>query len=219
MKYKCFIFDLDGTLLDSLQGILDAVNLSFNELGYKVHRTYDEGKYFIGSGALEFARRAMKGQNIPPEKERDIMDRFLVNYERIQSERTKPFDGLIKMLESLKCKGAILCIASNKPQMLLEPIVKKTFPTINFKMALGQRINKPEKPDPFILFEIMNGCKLKPEECLYIGDSEYDYKTAYNAGIDSVICRYGYGFYDQPWAKKPTYLVDSVAELEELLNK
>jgi len=219
MKYKCLIFDLDGTLLDSLQGILDAVNLSFKELGYNVHRTYDEGKYFIGSGALEFARRAMKGQNIPPEKEKDIMDRFLVNYERIQHDCTRPFKGINEMLKGLQDKGAILCIASNKPQMLLEPVVAHLFPDIKFKMALGQRPNKPEKPDPFIIFEIMNGCKVEANDCLYIGDSEYDYQTAHNAGIDNVICRYGYGFYDKEWAKKPTYLVDSVQELSELLNK
>ena len=74
MKYKCLIFDLDGTLLDSLQGILDTVNLSFKEMGFNIHRTYDEGKHFIGAGAIEFARRAMKGQNIPLDKEREVMD-------------------------------------------------------------------------------------------------------------------------------------------------
>ena len=219
MKYKCLIFDLDGTLLDSLQGILDAANLSFKELGYNVHRTFEEGKHFIGAGAIEFARRAMKGTNIPLEKEKEVMDRFLVNYQRIQSEETKPFDGIESMLEDLQKHGYYLAIASNKPQVLLEPIVKQLFPNIHFKAALGQRINKPEKPDPFIIFEIMNVCKVGADECIYVGDSEYDYKTAHNAGIDSVICRFGFGFYDQPWIKKPTYLVDSVQELKELLEQ
>ena len=219
MKYKCIIFDLDGTLLNSLQGILDAANLSFKELGYNVHRTFEEGKHFIGAGAIEFARRAMKGTNIPLEKEKEVMDRFLVNYQRIQSEETKPFDGIESMLEDLQKHGYYLAIASNKPQVLLEPIVKQLFPNIHFKAALGQRINKPEKPDPFIIFEIMNVCKVGADECIYVGDSEYDYKTAHNAGIDSVICRFGFGFYDQPWIKKPTYLVDSVQELKELLEQ
>ena len=106
---------------------------------------------------------------------------------------------------------------SNKPQQLLEPIVKQLFPNIKFDIALGQRINKPEKPDPFIIFEIMNACKVEANDCLYIGDSEYDYKTAHNAGIDSVICKYGFGFYDQPWVKKPTYLVDTVDDLRKML--
>ena len=219
MKYKCIIFDLDGTLLDSLQGILDAANLSFKELGYDIHRTFEEGKHFIGAGAIEFARRAMKGTSIPPEKEREMMEHFLVNYQKIQSEQTKAFEGMNELLLELEAKGFYLAIASNKPQILLEPIVKQVFPNVHFKAALGQRINKPEKPDPFIIFEIMKTCKVEADDCVYVGDSEYDYKTAHNAGIDSIICRYGFGFYDQPWVQKPTYLVDTVKELGELLMK
>ena len=219
MKYKCLIFDLDGTLLDSLQGILDAANQSFLELGYNVHRTFEEGKHFIGAGAIEFARRAMKGTPIPPEKEREMMEHFLANYQRIQSEQTRPFKGMNELLKGLEAKGYYLTIASNKPQILLDPIVKQVFPDIHFKIALGQRINKPEKPDPFIIFEIMKECKVEANECVYIGDSEYDYKTVNNAGIDCIICKYGFGFYNQPWIKKPTYLVDTIEELGELLMK
>jgi len=219
MKYKCLIFDLDGTLLDSLQGILDAANLSFKELGYDIHRSYEEGKYFIGAGAIEFARRAMKGSDIPLEKEQEVMERFLINYQRIQSEATKPFKGIFELLEDLQKEGYYLAIASNKPQILLDPIVSQLFPTIKFKAALGQRINTPEKPNPHIIFEIENICKVSQDECLYIGDSEYDYKTAHNAGIDCIICKYGFGFYDEPWVKKATYLVDTVDELRKLLIK
>ena len=219
MKYKCLIFDLDGTLLDSLQGILDAANLSFKELGFNVLRTFEEGKHFIGAGAIEFARRAMKGTNIPLEKEQEVMERFLVNYQRIQSEATKPFKGIVELLEDLEKEGYYLAIASNKPQILLDPIVSQLFPTIKFKAALGQRINTPEKPNPHIIFEIENICKVSQDECLYIGDSEYDYKTAHNAGIDCLICKYGFGFYDEPWVKKATYLVDAVDELRKLLIK
>ena len=218
MKYKCLIFDLDGTLLDSLQGILDAVNLSFKEMGFNIHRSYEEGKHFIGAGAIEFARRAMKGQNIPPEKEKEVMERFLINYQRIQSESTKPFPGINEMLITFQSKGYYLAIASNKPQILLDPIVKQRFPDINFVATLGQRINTPEKPNPHIIFEIMKISKVEADECLYIGDSEYDYKTAHNAGIDCAIGKYGFGFYDEPWIKKCTYVVDTVEDLKNLLE-
>ena len=219
MKYKCLIFDLDGTLLDSLQGILDAANLSFKEMGFDIQRTYEEGKHFIGAGAIEFARRAMKGTNIPPEKEREVMERFLINYQRIQSEQTKPYPGIREMLKTFQDKGYYLTIASNKPQILLDPIVKQLFPNIHFKLALGQRINTPEKPNPHIIFEIMNKCKVEAKDSVYVGESEYDYKTAHNAGIDCIICRYGFGFYDQPWLKKSTYVIDTVEELKDLLLK
>ena len=219
MKYKCLIFDLDGTLLDSLQGILDAANLTFKELGYNIHRTFEEGKYFIGAGAIEFARRAMKGSDIPLEKEAEVMERFLVNYQKIQSVATKPFEGISELLNDLEKDEHFLAIASNKPQVLLDPIVKQLFPNVIFKVALGQRINKPEKPDPHIIFEIMDACKVDANDCVYIGDSEYDYKTAHNAGIDSIICKYGFGFYDKPWVKKASYTVDSVEELRKFLIK
>lgn len=219
MKYKCVIFDLDGTLLDSLQGILDAANLSFKEMGYNVQRSYEEGKYYIGAGAIEFARRAMKGFDMSPEKEQEMLDRFLVNYKRIQSEATKPFNGIVELLEDLQKAGYYLAIASNKPQILLDPIVKQLFPTIKFKAALGQRINTPEKPNPHIIFEIENICKVSLDECVYVGDSEYDYKTAHNAGIDLILCKYGFGFYDQPWVKKATYSVDTVEDIRKILIK
>lgn len=216
MKYKCLIFDLDGTLLDSLQGILDAANQSFEELGYNIHRTFEEGKYFIGAGAIEFARRAMKGSDIPLEKESEVMERFLVNYQRIQSEATKPFKGISELLVDLEKAGYDLAIASNKPQILLDPIVKQLFPNIHFKAALGQRINTPEKPNPHIIFEIEKICNAEGKDCIYIGDSEYDYKTAHNAGIDLALCKYGFGFYDKSWVEKATYAVDSVDELRKI---
>lgn len=217
MKYKCAIFDLDGTLIDSLQGILDAVNMSFKELGFNIERKYDEAKYFIGAGAIEFAKRAMKGQGIPIEKEKEIMETFLKNYAKTQSIVTKPFKGIPEMIKTLQHNGYLVCIVSNKPQMLLEPVVAQLFSDIKFDIAIGQRIGKPEKPDPFSIYEIFKELNVEPNDCVYIGDSEYDYLTAHNAGIDSIIVTYGFGFYDQPWFKKPTYTVNSVKELEEML--
>ncbi|MBQ0009424.1 MAG: HAD family hydrolase [Firmicutes bacterium] len=217
MRYKCVIFDLDGTVLESLQGILDAVNMSFKQLGFNVERTYEEAKYFIGAGAIEFARRAMKGQNIPIDREKDVMDTFLANYAKTQAEVTKPFKGIPELFNELRKNGIKVCIASNKPQMLLEPVLKQLFPNFKFDIAYGQRPNKPEKPDPFIIFEIFKELNVDPQDCVYIGDSQYDMETARNAGIDSIIVTYGYGFYDQPWIKKATYTVDSVSELKKKL--
>ena len=218
MKYKCAIFDLDGTLIDSLQGILDAVNMSFEQLGYNVKRSYEEAKYFIGAGAEQFAIRAMSGQNIPVEAKEKVMRTFLVNYLKTQ-EATPAFEGINKLLLDLKANGLKVCIATNKPQVALEAIVKKLFPDVEFDAILGQRPNKPVKPDPFIIFEIMNKLKLKDNECVYIGDSEYDYKTAHNANIDFICVTYGYGFYDEPWMNKVKQVSKTVKELKEkLLN-
>lgn len=218
MKFKCVIFDLDGTLIDSLQGILDACNDTFDQLGLNIHKGIEEAKYFIGAGATVFAKRAMEGKLIPPGKEQEIMDLFLKNYERTQVISAKPFPGIIDFLTKLKAKGYKLCIASNKPQKLLKPIVKQLFGDDLFDIAYGQFPNAPEKPDPYIVNKIIDTLNVNKADCVYVGDSEYDVETAINSGLESIIVKYGYGFYDKPWIKKATYTVDSVNELNELLN-
>lgn len=208
---------MDGTLIDSLQGILDAINLTFKQLGFKIERSYEEAKFFIGAGAIEFARRAMKGQNIPNDKEQEIMESFLINYARLQTIETKPFPGIIELLKELQSADIKVCIASNKPQVLLDPVVKELFPNFKFDLVFGSRPNRPEKPDPYVIYEIMKELNVEPNDCVYVGDSEYDYLTSYNAAIDLIITKYGYGFYDRPWIYKVKQTVESVSELKEKL--
>lgn len=218
MKYKCAIFDLDGTLIDSLQGILDACNITFEQLGINIKKGYEESKDFIGAGATEFAKRALKGVKVSPELERKVMEVFLANYRKTQVTSAKPYPEITQMLLNLKKNGTCICIASNKPHMLLEEVVGHLFPDVKFDVALGQKPNTPEKPDPYIIYQILDKLHINPEDCIYVGDSEYDVHTAHNAGLKSVIVKYGYGFYDKPWIKKATYTVDSVNELGKLLN-
>ena len=219
MKYKAVIFDLDGTLLDTLKGITDAVNLTFEQLGYNVRHDYVTAKNFIGAGAMMFVKRAMAGMEITPEEGAKIGETFLVNYDKLQGPNTKPFPGISDLLKDLKKAGMIVCLASNKPQMLLEHVIDEKFPDIKFDLRLGQRNGIPEKPNPHCLYEVMDKFNLKNEECLYVGDSVYDYETARNGNIDCCIVKYGYGFYDQDFVKKSTFAVDSVDDLRKLLLK
>ena len=219
MKYKAVIFDLDGTLLDTLKGITDAVNLTFEQLGYNVRHDYVTAKNFIGAGAMMFVKRAMAGMEITPEQGAQIGERFLINYDKLQGPETEPFPGIPELLKDLKKAGMYVCLASNKPQMLLEHVIDEKFPDIEFDARLGQRKGIPEKPNPHCLYEVMDKFNLKKEECLYVGDSVYDYETARNGNIDVCIVKYGYGFYDQEFAKKSTFAVDSVEDLRKLLLK
>ena len=216
-KYKAVIFDLDGTLLDTLKGITDAVNLTFKELGYNVQHDYVTARHFIGAGAMNFVKRAAAGLTITPEEGKKIGDTFLMYYDKLQGPRTTPFEGISELLKDLKKAGYIVCLASNKPQMLLEHVIDDKFPDIEFDMRLGQRNAIPEKPDPHCLYEIMEKFNITNKDCLYVGDSEYDYKTAHNGNVDCCIVKYGYGFYDQDFVKKSTYNVDSVKALRDLL--
>ena len=131
MKYKAVIFDLDGTLLDTLKGITDAVNLTFEQLGYNVKHDYVTAKNFIGAGAMMFVKRAMAGMEITNEEGAKIGETFLVNYDKLQGPNTKPFPGVTELLKDLKKAGMIICLASNKPQMLLEHVIDDKFPDID----------------------------------------------------------------------------------------
>ena len=216
-KYKVIIFDLDGTLLDTLKGITDAVNLTFEQLGYNVKHDYVTAKNFIGAGAMMFVKRAMKGLDITDEQGDEIGKTFLINYDKLQGPNTVPFPGVPELLKDLKKAGYLIALASNKPQMLLDHVIDEKFPNINFDVRLGQRDGVPEKPNPHCIYEIMEKFGLKKKDCLYVGDSQYDYETARNANIDCCIVKYGYGFYDQEFAKKSTFAVDSVSDLRKLL--
>ena len=219
MKYKAIIFDLDGTLLDTLKGITDAVNLTFKQLGYDVKHDYETAKNFIGAGAMMFVKRAMKGMNISEEQGAEIGERFLINYDKLQGPETVPFPGIRELLKDLKKAGYYVCLASNKPQMLLDHVIDEKFPDIEFDMRLGQRKGVPEKPNPHCLYEVMDRFNLTNKDCLYVGDSQYDFETAKNGNIDCCIVKYGYGFYDQDFVKKSTFAVDSVRELRKLILK
>ena len=217
MKYKAVIFDLDGTLLDTLKGITDAVNLTFKQLGYSLQHDYVTAKNFIGAGAMNFVKRAMVGLDITPEEGKKIGETFLINYDRLQGPNTVPFEGISELLKDLKKAGYIVCLASNKPQMLLEHVIDEKFPDIKFDLRLGQRAGIPEKPNPYCLYEVMDKFSLAKKDCLYVGDSVYDYETAKNGNIDCCIVKYGYGFYDQDFVKEARFAVNNVAELRKLL--
>lgn len=218
-KYKALIFDLDGTLIETLKGITDAVNLTFEQCGINIKRDYNEAKAFIGAGADEFLRRACKGMEIDEKLGRKLGEAFIKNYDAIQNEASTPFPGMNKLLINLKKNGYILTIASNKPHVLLQHIIKDKFPEVKFDAVLGQRDGIPHKPDPYVINEIRNMFALDKKDCLYIGDSEYDYLTAKNAEIDCLIVKYGYGFYDQDFVKKSRFAVDSVEDIAKILIK
>ena len=211
--YKCVMFDLDGTLVDSLQGILNALNKTFKDFGMDIVKTPEDGKHYIGAGSREFVRRALVDLNIDPETQEDFTKKFLAHYDETQKTDAALYDGIKELVVSLKKKGYKVAIATNKPHHLLLPLVKQLFGDIEFDALLGNKPERAPKPNPAIIYEIMEMFQLEKKDCLYVGDSEYDYLTAFNAGIDCLIVTYGYGFYSEDWGKEITNRVNSVSEL------
>jgi phosphoglycolate phosphatase len=184
------IFDLDGTLVDSLLGIAASLNRALAMSGLPTHPA-DAVRGFIGNGAQVLVQRAAP----PGENESSLTaigQAFKVDYDLTWPEGTFAYDGNVQLLELLQVQGYPLAVLSNKPHLFTEAIVAQVFPTIRFSVVLGQRAGIPHKPDPTGALEICHGLQLDPARCIVIGDSTMDLETAGNAGMKAVAVTWGY---------------------------
>lgn len=216
-KYRALFLDTDGTLLDTLQDILNAVNFALKGCGYEKQYSYEEGKRLIGGGAYVLAQRAIAFAHPSEEQYKAFEELFLKKYLELQDATTKPFDGLTELLLSIKDEYKLFII-SNKPQFLLDDIIKKTFPEGLFIEACGHKIGNPEKPDPILINYLVDKYHLNKKECLFIGDSITDIQTAINGNVDSCLVTYGYGVNIDSFKEKATYVANSVEDLFKLLK-
>jgi phosphoglycolate phosphatase len=189
MKYKAIIYDLDGTLVDTLDDLTEAMNQSLVYLGQPV-RSRDECREMIGRGLPEFAKSAL-----PPEAGhlKDMLLRKMREvYLGICLDQTKPYDGIRDVLSACQKQGIRLAVLSNKAHALTVRISEHYFGKETFCQILGQKENVKAKPDPEPVFILLEKMELKPAEVLYIGDSEVDVQTAQNAGVDFIAAGWGF---------------------------
>lgn len=177
--YKLVIFDLDGTLLNTIGDLAESCNYALKMCGHQPHPV-NAYNFFVGNGIMKLIERSL------PEKERDaktvreMREYFLWHYERHNNVYTKPYDGILDLLNKLKEDNCLLAVASNKYQKATEQIINNYFGNINFVKVLGQRDGIPIKPDPHILKEIMNFTGVDATQTIYVGDSGVDAATAAN---------------------------------------
>lgn len=184
------IFDLDGTLVDSLPGIAASLNRSLRQLGLPTHDTAAV-RSFIGNGSLELARKAAPAGS-PDELARRIEAAFKVDYAATWPDGTAPYAGIPECLAALAAAGFPLAVLSNKPHDFTVEIVERLFPRLPFAPVFGQRPEIPRKPDPEAALQIARHWGLAPEQCRFIGDSTIDLATAAAAGIPAVAVAWGY---------------------------
>lgn len=188
---KLYIFDLDGTLADSLCDLADSVNMVLEKHGFPTHDT-EEYKYFVGNGALKLIERALPESERNPETIRAVH----AEYSKVYSERmlckTKPYDGITDVLTALKARGCKLAVASNKPDDCSVNIVETLFGRGVFDSIHGKREGVPTKPSPDIMEQIMAELNVRPEDCIHSGDSNVDVATAHNAGMECIGCTWGF---------------------------
>lgn len=182
------IFDLDGTLADTLCDLADATNYALEKSGYPVH-PYESYRQFVGNGVQKLCYRALPdGKKDDTEK---LLEIFSDYYGKHFLDKTKLYDGMKKTLDTLKENNVILAVATNKPQNFARQIVKKLLPEFDFVKVLGGCAERPKKPDVAIISEIISGLP-KDDSIFMIGDSNVDIQTAKNAGIRSIGCAWGF---------------------------
>ena len=211
MKYKAIIFDLDGTLLNSLTDIADSVNIVLEKYNFPIHSINDY-KLFIGNGIEKLIERAL-----PDNISNDDFEKYLTEiksiYEKNQINKTKAYDGILEMLKTLNKKSVSINILSNKPIDFTKMVVNHFLKEIKFDNVLGARKNIPKKPNPQAVLEIIKNLKLNKKEVLYVGDTGTDMKTAKNAELTSIGVLWG--FRDEKELKEngANYIINSPSEI------
>lgn len=182
------IFDLDGTIADTIEDLADAVNYGLRKLGCPEH-DINSYKQFVGNGAMKLCIRALpEGKKDMSEK---LLDLFHEYYDVHYLDKTKLYDGIKDTLDVLAANGITLAMATNKPQDAARKIVEKLLPDVPFTKVLGGCDERPKKPDSTVINEILNG--LSEDNTVYmIGDSNVDIQTAKNCGILSIGCVWGF---------------------------
>lgn len=217
---KAAVFDLDGTLVDSLEDIMDACNHALNELGHRSF-TLDEYKVIAGVGNKRILQRCLR-ICLEDEPHPDLVEKAVslkVAYDNGPNGHchTKAYPGIHEMLNTLQDKGIQLAILSNKTEHHVRSIVSKTFPTINFCHVAGARDDTPLKPNPTSVLSILENHfeDVDSSECAFVGDTEIDMMTSKAAGMTPV---------GVPWGIRPTSLLHEhgaalvVSEAEEISN-
>lgn len=212
---KAVIFDLDGTLLDTIEDLANACNYSLSTLGYEVYKI-DEYKRFIGNGRYKLIERILPEGS----KKGDSFNRALALFDQYYGEHmvdmTRPYEGIIDLLDCLIEKGIKLTIVSNKPHEFTTEVVEKYFGN-SFEIVYGQREGCPVKPDPRTIFEVIDRIEVDLQNCVYVGDSDVDIKTARNAGIKSIGVAWGFRGQGELEEAGADFIATSVKELEKII--
>lgn len=211
---KLAIFDLDGTLLDTIADLAAATNFALSQYGLPTHNE-EEYKFFVGNGINKMFERALPEDKRNEEYIMKIRSQFVPYYDAHNSDLSRPYPGMVELLNELQKNNIAIGVASNKYQEAAVKLVLQFFPGIDFALILGQREGVPSKPDPTIAYEIIEHTGIAKEETVYIGDSCVDMQTGKNAGVTTVGVSWGF----RPKAELESYNPDFIADDADALRK
>ena len=188
---KLVIFDIDGTLINSIEDLGQAANYALSKNGFPTH-SLASYPFFVGNGVRNLIRKALPEENRNDTTIDSLLKDFKEYYDDHNVDSTKPYDGIMELLKQLQEQGVKLAVASNKYQKATEKIVSQLFPDIKFVSVQGQQDGVNVKPDPSIVFNILGVALVPKAEVLYVGDSGVDMETARRACVDSVGVTWGF---------------------------
>jgi phosphoglycolate phosphatase len=203
---------LDGTLLDTIADLAESANHALIQLGYPT-RDVETIRTFVGNGVNKLLFRALPDEEKTEENMMRMRTHFVPYYDAHNADLSAPYPGIVALLEELQAKGLRMAVASNKYQEATVKLVKHYFPMIDFVEVLGQREGINVKPDPTIVFDILQKAGMSKEETLYVGDSGVDMQTAINAGVDAIGVTWGFRPRTELEDFQPMGLIDQAEEL------
>lgn len=214
MKYKAVIFDMDGTILNTLEDLKNATNYSLRQFGMP-ERSLEEVRMFVGNGIRKLVERAVPA-GTSEEKIAQVFDVFLEYYEIHSADNTSPYPGILELVEKLKKSGIKTAVSTNKADVPAQELGREYFNGI-FDLIVGQQVGLKVKPAPDSVNKILSILDIQKKDAIYIGDSDVDVQTAKNSGLDFIGVSWGFRgreFLEKNGAKN---IVDNANEILDLV--
>lgn len=215
MKYTIAIFDLDGTILNTLEDLADSTNYALKTCGYP-ERTMDEVRQFVGNGIRKLMERAVP-EETPVEEIDRVHETFTAHYKVHCADKTRPYDGIMELLQNLKKDGCKLAVVSNKADYGVQELCKQYFDGV-FDFAVGEREGIRKKPAPDSVNEVLKTLECSRDRAVYIGDSDVDIQTAANAQMDHIIVEWGFRDVQFLISQGAKVLVEKPEEILEIVE-
>jgi len=215
-SYKAVLFDLDGTLINSLHDIADSMNRVLEKKGYQTH-DYDAYRYFVGRGLYNLVGRTLPESEKTEQNMRNLYQELLRDYEMNLLQSTVLYRGISDLLDALVSNGIRLTILSNKADHFTKKIAAELLKAWPFEVVLGSRDDVPRKPDPKGALMVCDALQLQPSDFLYLGDTSTDMQTAIAAGMYPVGVTWGFRTKAELLENGARTIIDKPMELLELL--